>query len=88
METATPTTMALVPHHQGRWYQHLYVQVMAVILAGVLLRHFCPPLGEAMKPLEDAVIKMISRSGSEPPADSFTQTDHRRRSAFIVAVVS
>ncbi|MBQ0822616.1 dicarboxylate/amino acid:cation symporter [Microvirga sp. HBU67558] len=59
METVTPTVTALATHHQGRWYQHLYVQVLGAILAGVLLGHFYPLLGEAMKPLGDASIKMI-----------------------------
>src|ERR671916_23676 len=59
MATATPTTSVLASHHQGRWYQHLYVQVLAAILIGVLLGHFYPAIGEAMKPLGDAFIKMI-----------------------------
>ena len=59
MATVTPTTAALGSHHQGRWYQHLYVQVLAAILIGVLLGHFYPSIGEAMKPLGDAFIKMI-----------------------------
>jgi len=59
MTTATPTTAASRPAHQGRWYQHLYVQVLGAILLGVLLGHFYPSLGEAMKPLGDAFIKMI-----------------------------
>ncbi|MFL5189505.1 MAG: cation:dicarboxylate symporter family transporter, partial [Microvirga sp.] len=59
MATVTPTTAVLGSHHQGRWYQHLYVQVLTAILLGVLLGHFYPSLGEAMKPLGDAFIKMI-----------------------------
>src|SRR3712207_2830155 len=59
MATATPTTAVLESHHKGRWYQHLYVQVLAAILIGVLLGHFYPAVGEAMKPLGDAFIKMI-----------------------------
>src|ERR671916_759119 len=59
MATATPTSSVLASHHQGRWYQHLYVQVLAAILIGVLLGHFYPAIGEAMKPLGDAFIKMI-----------------------------
>ena len=42
MATATPTAAVLGSHHQGRWYQHLYVQVLAAILIGVLLGHFYP----------------------------------------------
>jgi aerobic C4-dicarboxylate transport protein len=40
-------------------YAHLYVQVLAAIVAGVLLGCFNPPLAEAMKPLGDAFIKLI-----------------------------
>jgi aerobic C4-dicarboxylate transport protein len=46
-------------HHSGKWYQHLYVQVLAAITAGILLGHFYPQLGEQMKPLGDAFIKCI-----------------------------
>jgi aerobic C4-dicarboxylate transport protein len=59
MTTVTPTTAASRSAHQGRWHQHLYVQVLGAILLGVLLGHFYPSLGEAMKPLGDAFIKMI-----------------------------
>src|ERR671917_1845675 len=53
-------TIASTPSgHHGRWYQHLYVQVLGAILLGALLGHFYPSLGEAMKPLGDAFIKMI-----------------------------
>src|SRR3954465_5744050 len=45
------------PHH--KWYQHLYVQVLCAIALGVLLGHFYPSLGAAMKPLGDAFIKLI-----------------------------
>src|SRR5213593_3892897 len=46
-------------HHSAKWYQHLYVQVLAAITAGILLGHFYPELGEQMKPLGDAFIKTI-----------------------------
>ena len=54
MATATTETA-----HQGKWYRHLYVQVLVAIVCGVLLGHFYPSLGEAMKPLGDAFIKLI-----------------------------
>ena len=56
MATAAVTTGG---HHSGKWYQHLYVQVLAAITAGILLGHFYPQLGEQMKPLGDAFIKCI-----------------------------
>ncbi|WP_257386633.1 dicarboxylate/amino acid:cation symporter [Tahibacter caeni] len=40
-------------------YRHLYVQVLAAIVLGALLGHFQPSLGEAMKPLGDAFIKLV-----------------------------
>src|SRR5215216_5350761 len=46
-------------HHSVKWYQHLYVQVLIAITAGILLGHFYPQLGEQMKPLGDAFIKCI-----------------------------
>src|SRR5687767_8178938 len=57
MATAAATTTG--GHHSGKWYQHLYVQVLAAITAGILLGHFYPQLGEQMKPLGDAFIKCI-----------------------------
>jgi aerobic C4-dicarboxylate transport protein len=59
MTTVTPKAAALGSHQQGRWYRHLYVQVLTAILLGALLGHYYPSLGEAMKPLGDAFIKMI-----------------------------
>jgi aerobic C4-dicarboxylate transport protein len=56
MATAAATTGG---HHSAKWYQHLYVQVLAAITAGILLGHFYPQLGEQMKPLGDAFIKCI-----------------------------
>ncbi|WP_127803262.1 dicarboxylate/amino acid:cation symporter [Hydrogenophaga sp. NH-16] len=40
-------------------YKSLYVQVLAAVTIGVLLGHFHPELGEQMKPLGDAFIKLI-----------------------------
>jgi aerobic C4-dicarboxylate transport protein len=56
MATAAATTGG---HHSVKWYQHLYVQVLMAITAGILLGHFYPQLGEQMKPLGDAFIKCI-----------------------------
>jgi aerobic C4-dicarboxylate transport protein len=41
------------------FYQHLYVQVLAAIVLGIVLGHFSPALGEQMKPLGDTFIKLI-----------------------------
>ncbi|MBC7414234.1 MAG: dicarboxylate/amino acid:cation symporter [Herminiimonas sp.] len=40
-------------------YQSLYLQVLVAILLGVLLGHFFPEKGAAMKPLGDGFIKLI-----------------------------
>ena len=42
-----------------RFYQSLYLQVITAIVIGVLLGHFWPATGEAMKPLGDGFIKLI-----------------------------
>ena len=56
MNTAL-STAADIPHKP--FYTHLYVQVLTAIVLGVLLGHFYPHLGEAMKPLGDLFIKLI-----------------------------
>ena len=48
-----------IPPKALPWYRHLYAQVLGAILAGVLLGHFLPETGEAMKPLGDAFIKLV-----------------------------
>jgi aerobic C4-dicarboxylate transport protein len=40
-------------------FRLLYVQVLVAIVAGVLLGHYDPELGEKMKPLGDGFIKLI-----------------------------
>ena len=47
------------PARRKRVYQHLYFQVVCAIVIGILLGHFYPQLGESMKPLGDAFIKVI-----------------------------
>jgi aerobic C4-dicarboxylate transport protein len=41
------------------FYRHLYFQVLAAIVAGILLGHFDPSVGAAMKPFGDAFIKLV-----------------------------
>jgi len=38
---------------------HLYVQVLIAIVLGVLVGHFWPDVGESLKPLGDAFIKLV-----------------------------
>src|SRR6476620_2787760 len=51
-------TTALPVHHKP-FFKSLYFQVLTAIALGVLLGHFYPHLGEQMKPLGDAFIKLI-----------------------------
>ncbi len=52
--SATPASAARTP-----WYRHLYLQVLLAIALGALLGHFQPALGESLKPLGDAFIKLV-----------------------------
>ncbi|MDT7836504.1 dicarboxylate/amino acid:cation symporter [Aquabacterium sp. OR-4] len=52
-----PTPAAAAP--RTPFYRSLYAQVLAAIAAGVLLGHFWPDTGAAMKPLGDGFIKLI-----------------------------
>jgi aerobic C4-dicarboxylate transport protein len=55
---AQATTAGSIPQHKP-FFRSLYFQVLLAILAGVLLGHYYPQVGEQMKPLGDAFIKMI-----------------------------
>src|ERR1700754_620766 len=56
-DMAQATAEASAPHKP--FYHSLYVQVLTAIAIGIALGHFYPQLGEQMKPLGDAFIKMI-----------------------------
>ncbi len=45
--------------HPKPFYRSLYLQVITAIVIGVILGHFWPHAGEAMKPLGDGFIKLI-----------------------------
>ena len=48
------------PSAQRRpFYAQLYVQVLVAITVGILLGHYYPSIGESMKPLGDAFIKLV-----------------------------
>ena len=55
------TTIATVPpiRRSRPWYTILYVQVLIAIVIGVLVGHFYPDLGKALKPLGDGFISLI-----------------------------
>ncbi|AQS41964.1 MAG: C4-dicarboxylate transport protein [Candidatus Tokpelaia hoelldobleri] len=46
-----------IPHRP--FYRHLYVQVILAIIVGILLGHFWPAIGIAMKPFGDGFIKLV-----------------------------
>ena len=41
------------------WYSVLYVQVLIAIAVGILIGHFFPKTGVALKPLGDGFISLI-----------------------------
>ncbi|OLP42337.1 dicarboxylate/amino acid:cation symporter [Rhizobium oryziradicis] len=41
------------------FYRHLYFQVITAIIIGIVLGHYYPSVGESMKPLGDAFIKLV-----------------------------
>lgn len=53
------TTTLVEPPRKKKWYQVLYIQVLIAITLGILLGIFAPQVGEAMKPLGDAFIKLV-----------------------------
>src|ERR1043165_5949104 len=53
------TAHATATTSKGPIYSHLYVQVLTAIVIGILLGHFYPDIGAAMKPLGDGFIKLI-----------------------------
>jgi len=49
-----------VPSHARRpWYGILYIQVLIAIAIGILIGHFYPATGKALKPLGDGFISLI-----------------------------
>jgi aerobic C4-dicarboxylate transport protein len=47
------------PRARVPFYRQLYVQVLTAIALGILLGHFYPSIGESLKPLGDAFIKLV-----------------------------
>ncbi|PXA97136.1 C4-dicarboxylate transporter DctA [Nostoc sp. 3335mG] len=59
MIVATHTAHPPVPPAAKPFYAHLYFQVLVAIVCGVLVGHFYPQTGEALKPIGDAFIKLV-----------------------------
>jgi len=53
-----PTTKITTPAPRA-WWRHLYAQVLIAIALGVIVGHFAPAWGAALKPLGDAFIKLV-----------------------------
>ena len=51
--------MSASPAGRQPFYKSLYLQVITAIVIGVLVGHFFPQTGEALKPLGDGFIKLI-----------------------------
>lgn len=47
------------PAQKQKFYRILHAQVISAIIVGILPRHFWPNIGESMKPLGDAFIKLV-----------------------------
>lgn len=58
-EIMIDTTAVAASHARMPFYKHLYFQVIVAIIAGIALGHFSPVLGEQLKPLGDAFIKLV-----------------------------
>src|SRR5262245_28968746 len=58
-ETAMQASTEAVAAPRKPFHVHLYIQVLTAIVIGVLLGHFYPSVGEQMKPLGDAFVKLI-----------------------------
>ncbi|HEY0334821.1 MAG TPA: dicarboxylate/amino acid:cation symporter [Stenotrophomonas sp.] len=54
-----PNTGTSAPQLRLPWYRQLYFQVVVAIVLGAVLGHFEPALGESLKPLGDAFIKLV-----------------------------
>src|SRR6202045_17850 len=57
MSSSVTATVAAPKHHP--WYTVLYIQVLIAIALGIVIGHYFPKTGVAMKPLGDAFIALI-----------------------------
>ena len=53
------TTISTASHPGRPWYTVLYIQVLIAIAIGILIGHFFPNTGKALKPLGDGFISLI-----------------------------
>jgi aerobic C4-dicarboxylate transport protein len=59
MSVAVDVAQRMTPAPRRPWYAQLWVLVFAGMVAGVLLGHFAPRIGERLQPLGDAFIKAM-----------------------------
>src|SRR6266568_8784779 len=57
MDAALPARAPAKPHRP--WYTVLYIQVLIAIAVGILIGHYFPKTGTALKPLGDGFISLI-----------------------------
>ena len=59
MSSPTTSVGATIAAHHRPWYAVLYIQVLIAIAIGIVLGHYFPKTGVAMKPLGDGFIALI-----------------------------
>jgi aerobic C4-dicarboxylate transport protein len=47
------------PDQRRPWYRELYIQVLVAILLGILVGHFFPGFGKALRPLGDGFVRLV-----------------------------
>jgi aerobic C4-dicarboxylate transport protein len=53
------SAVSVPPRARRSWYSILYIQVLIAIAIGILIGHFYPATGKALKPLGDGFISLI-----------------------------
>jgi aerobic C4-dicarboxylate transport protein len=53
------SAVSVPPRARRPWYSILYIQVLIAIAIGILIGHFYPATGKALKPLGDGFISLI-----------------------------
>ena len=56
---SSTVTTAIATSKRRPWYSVLYIQVLIAIALGIVIGHYFPKTGVAMKPLGDAFIALI-----------------------------
>ena len=59
MKTIQPAAPARASERSRPFFQHLYFQVLLAIILGGAIGHYYPEIGQSLKPLGDAFIKLV-----------------------------